>query len=249
MKPCGSKIRVGTLACALTLASAVGINAAHVGGSAPMSVADALRAKGIDLSRPSLLAALRNSDPQIRGLAAMKLAENHDADAIPEIKDALAVEKNPTARINFGLALWSLQDPVGLSSLRAVCSDGSMAIDAIVEAVQELNMIHESSEPCASTVIGFLEAHQDSESRLRSLFALADLYPWVTPGEGQKVLQMLLGMLSDDDPSVRMQTAQSLVQIGLPASAGPIRAQMLRETDPTIRDSLQTALDMLARKR
>jgi hypothetical protein len=55
-------------------------------------------------------------------------------------------------------------------------------------------------------------------------------------------------MLSDPDPYVRMQTAQSLVQIGFPSSAGPIRAQMLRETDPNIRDSLQTALDMLVRK-
>lgn len=238
---------LGSLACAFALAFAV-VLAAHVGGSPLTSLADALHAKGIDLSRPSLLAALHNSDPAVRGLAANKLAENHDAEALPAIKEALSVEKDPRARINFGLALWTLQDPGGLTVLHGICADLSSSIDTIVAAVQELSMMNESSEPCVKPVLTFLDAHHDSESRARSLMALPDLYSWATPALAEKILRMLLGMLSDPDPSVRMQTAQSLVQIGLPSSAAPIQAQMLRETDPNIRDSLQTALDMLARK-
>ena len=238
---------VGSLACAFALAFAV-VPAVQVGGSPLTSLADALRAKGIDLSRPSLLAALHNSDPAVRGLAANKLAENHDAEALPAIKEALSVEKDPRARINFGLALRTLHDPGGLTVLHSICVDRSSSIDTIVAVVQELSIMNESSEPCVKPILTFLNTHNDSESRARSLNALPDLYPWVTPVLAEKILRMLLDMLSDPDPYVRMQTAQSLVQIGLPSSAGPIRAQMLRETDLNIRDSLQTALDMLVRK-
>lgn len=240
--------RSAVLASALASALALGIAPqiiAHANGSPPTSLADSLRSKGIDLSRPSLLAALRNSDPQVRGLAAMKLAENHDSEAVPAIKNALAVETSPSARIDFGLALWTIKDPDGIVTLRAMCSDASLSIDAIVEVVQELSMIHESSQPCASPVLAFLDSHRDSESRLRSLFALPDLYPWVTPRQAENILQMLVGMLTDEDPAVRMQTAQSLVQIGMPSFEAPIRAQMLRETDPVVRSSLETSLDML----
>ncbi len=247
MKTFDGKGLVGTLACAFALAFAV-VPTARVGGSPLTSLADALHAKGIDLSRPSLLAALRNSDPAVRGLAANKLAENQDAEALPAIKEALSVEKDLRARINFGLALWTLQDPDGLTVLHGMCADPSFSIDTIVAVVQELSLIHESSEVCVKPVLTFLEAHHDSESRARSLTALPDLYPWATPVQAEGILRMLLGMLSDRDPYVRVQTAQSLVQIGLPSSAGPIRAQMLRETDRNIRDNLQTALDMLARK-
>jgi HEAT repeat protein len=241
-------IRLAILAFSMALALGVSPHRANAGGSPLTSLADALRAKGIDLSRPSLLDALHNSDPEVRGLAANKLAENHDAEALSAIKEALSVETNPRARINFGLALWTLHDPGGLTLLHAMCAEPSLSIDTIVAVVQELSVMNESTEPCVKPVLTFLDTHLDSESRARSLFALPDLYPWATPVQAEAILRMLLGMLSDGDPYVRMQTAQSLVQIGLPSSAGPIRAQMLRETDPNIRDSLQTALDMLARK-
>ncbi|MGA7860160.1 MAG: hypothetical protein WCA11_19645, partial [Terracidiphilus sp.] len=61
----------------------------------PRPLAEALRSHGVtDLSEKSLLAALKNSDPAVRSLAANKLAEDGYADAGPSIEAALTDEKN-----------------------------------------------------------------------------------------------------------------------------------------------------------
>jgi hypothetical protein len=60
------------------------------GGLMPLSVA--LCEHGIDTSEPSLVAALKNSDPEARSLAAAELAENHDDLAKPAIENALSAE-------------------------------------------------------------------------------------------------------------------------------------------------------------
>ncbi len=219
-----------------------------VSNSPLQTVAAALRAKGIDLSRTSLLQALHHSDPAVRSLAALQLCEHRSAESVPSIKEALSIETDPRTRINFGLALWTAHDPDGVVTLHRLCSDPAQSIDITVTVVQELAIANESSEPCAAAVLHYVDIHLDSESRLRSLFALPDLYPWVVPDQADKVLALLTETLKDRDPAVRIQSAQSLVQIGLPSSAGPIRTQMTRESDPNIRDSLKSSLDQLAKK-
>jgi len=54
---------------------------------------DLLREDHIELTEPSLIRALKNPNPEVRFLAAMKLAEDKAIDAIPAAKEALAAEK------------------------------------------------------------------------------------------------------------------------------------------------------------
>jgi HEAT repeats len=84
---------------------------------------DLLRELHIELTEPSLLRALKNPNPEIRYLAAMKLAEDKAFDAIPAVKQALIVEKTPRARVNIAVALGLLGDAGGHDELKKLCSD------------------------------------------------------------------------------------------------------------------------------
>ncbi|RZU43082.1 hypothetical protein BDD14_4702 [Edaphobacter modestus] len=68
---------------------------------------------GVDASEPSLIAALKNSNPEVRSLAAAELAEKHEDLAKPAIENALSAETNTRARIDIAASLVSMSDPVG----------------------------------------------------------------------------------------------------------------------------------------
>jgi hypothetical protein len=75
------------------------------------------------LTEPALIAALKNPDPDVRFLAAMKLSEDKATDAIPQVKEAIAVEKVPRTRVNMAVALGLLGDPGGHHELKRLCAD------------------------------------------------------------------------------------------------------------------------------
>jgi hypothetical protein len=68
-----------------------------------------------------LLAALRSPDDKVRYLAALRLAEEADTDAVPTIEDALKVEKIPETRTNIAIALVQLGQGTGAVELSAEC--------------------------------------------------------------------------------------------------------------------------------
>ena len=63
-----------------------------------------LKRHNIELTQQGLVDALRNTDPEVRSLAAQKLAEDKAVETIPAIKDALARESVPWTRMN--IAPW-----------------------------------------------------------------------------------------------------------------------------------------------
>src|SRR5271166_5133596 len=83
--------------------------------------AEELKSYGIELSERSLLAALRNSNPRVRVLAAHQLQSDHDTDAIPAIDSALSAEKDPRAGVGIATALSALHDPRGTVYLQEMC--------------------------------------------------------------------------------------------------------------------------------
>jgi HEAT repeat protein len=86
---------------------------------------DLLREDHIELTKPALIRALKNPNPEVRYLAAMKLAEDKATDAIPEVKEALAAEKIPKTRVNIAVGLGLLGDPGGRDELKKLCADES----------------------------------------------------------------------------------------------------------------------------
>jgi hypothetical protein len=212
------------------------------GGGPLRPLADSLRAKGIELTEPALISALRNPDPEVRSLAAMKLGEDHDSDAVPAVETALADEKVLKARIEISMALWSLHDPKGAASLREMCEDASLSIRTIVDVVQDLDVIGESSAPCAGRLTSFLETHKDTDSRSIALSALPAVIRWAPKAQAARLTELVQAMLADNDPVVRMESGHLLAQIGSPSSAVALRDAIDRESDNGVRSSLQRDL-------
>jgi HEAT repeat protein len=239
------KSLIGVTVCILLLSSATAQNAARSVNGPLTSTADSLRALGIDLSESSLIAALRNGNPEIRSLAALQLAGDHDFDAILPIEDALSIEANTRSRIGMAQALWSLHDPKGVASLQELCSTVALPIDDLVEVVQSLNNLNESSGTCAAPIFEYLDSHNDSESRLRVLPAVPDLYRWVPRDQTERIVRELRNMLVDSDGAVRMQASDGIVQIGLRSAGDALRAAIAQEQNPDIRSHLQRSMDRL----
>jgi HEAT repeat protein len=211
--------------------------------------ADSLRSRGIEISKPSLISALRNPDPEIRSLAALKLAEDHDSDTLPLIVRALSVEEVQTARTGISSALWSLLgNPKGLAYLQRMCSDSSLSINVIVDVVHTLNVVNKSSAQCAGFILGYLDSHDDSESRLSLLRALSAMYRWVPQDQAGRMAEMLQDMLGDKNPSIRMDAGHALVEISLGSSTEAHRSAISRENDPVVRSSLQRDLSVLQKE-
>jgi hypothetical protein len=211
--------------------------------------ADTLRAHGFDTSEPSLLRALGNSDPEVRSVAALKLAEDHHFGAVRSIKDALASESNLRTRIAMSEAIWGLHDPKGIASLQAMCSDQSLALSDLVEVVQHLNILGHSSQLCADPVFRHLaSAGNSSEAREIALPALPNMYRWVSPEEASQIVTTLQEMLTDSSAYGRLEAGHSLVRIKSYASADALRTAISRQTDSVVRSSLQEDLDELEKK-
>ena len=86
-------------------------------GEKPQTFGDLLKRPNIELTQQGLVDALRNTDPEVRSLAAHKLAEDKAVETIPAIKDALATEKVPWTRMNIALALAEMGESIGFDTL------------------------------------------------------------------------------------------------------------------------------------
>jgi HEAT repeat protein len=247
-----AKIGVKAIVNVMAFILAMGTVAAQSGSSATSGAlkpfAESLRSHGIEISEPSLISALRNGDPEVRSLAALKLAEDHHFGATPSIEAALSVERVPSARIGLASALWTLQDPKGADHLRSMCSDSSLSIYVIVDVVRSLNVINESSAPCAGFILSYLDTHKDSESRSVALWAFSSMYRWVPRGDADRMAAMLQEMLRAQDPSVRLGASHALVEIGQHSFAQAISDAMSKEQYPNVRASLQRDLAVLEKK-
>lgn len=210
------------------------------------SFSDALRARGIGTSEPSLVSALRNNDQTVRSLAALKLSEDHNFNAIPSIEAALKVESNPKARIAMSEALWGLHDPRGLPSLQAMCTDPTLSIYDLVEVVQHLNNDGASNSGCAAPVLKYFESSgRSSETNEVALSTFPALYKWASPPQAARIVNALQEMLADREAFVRIEASHALVQIKSRSSLPLLRDAASRETDPNVQSALKTDVNKL----
>jgi hypothetical protein len=103
---------------------------------------DLLREHNIELTQPALIRALKNPDPEVRFLAAMKLSEEKAVDAIPEVKEALTTEEVPRTRVNIAVALGLLCDPGGPDELTGLCADQNFPPEFRLYAVRYMFDLH-----------------------------------------------------------------------------------------------------------
>ena len=122
-----------------------------------MRVSVVLCEHGIDTAEPSLIVALRSNDPEVRSLAAVELAEKHDEEAQPAIKDALIAETNTRSKIAIAASLVSLNDPIGLKVLNGMCTDASLPVEDTLAVAQEIALLSKPTGVCADVVLNAIE--------------------------------------------------------------------------------------------
>ena len=136
---------------------------------AALSLKDQLltRAK-ISLTKPALVGALGSSDPEVRWLAALKLAEMKEVSAIPDISAAL---RNTGIASSQGLkiasALVSLGSREGRQAMSNFCNDPRGALQLWVTAAAYLLQI--GDEVCFQVVVEALQKPADDDVRMMAL--------------------------------------------------------------------------------
>jgi HEAT repeat protein len=220
------------------------------GSNRGKTTAEELQSYGIEFSERSFVAALRNSNPRVRVLAAHQLQSDHDADAIPAIESALSDEKDPRAGVGIATALSALHDPRGTEYLQAMCADTTQPIRVVFDAAQMLQVLDAPSAGCADVLLESLNSANDRDYRDVILSLLPAIYPEVSGEHAVRILETIQNMLKDttQQPSVRLAAGQALAQIGVPSSAEVVRDALLREDDPVVRASLKSDLNMLEKR-
>jgi len=216
-----------------------------------ITVAEALKDHGIDTAPASLIAALKNSDPYVRSLAANMLAQDRILEAVPLIESALTAETDPQARIGISGALSSLNDPKGAESLQAMCRDSKLPIRFIIESALHLQILRLPSGACVERLLDPLKIGNDASYRDSALYPLTAMYREVAPDQAGRILAVIEGLLKDpaQQMNVRLMASHALVQIGAPSSVEAFNTAILGEQDPNIKARIQADLDTLQKKK
>jgi HEAT repeat protein len=211
---------------------------------------DALKSRGINTDPASLISALTSIDPVVRSMAANKLAEDRVAAAIPQMEAALSTEKDPQTRIGIAGALSVLNDPIGIESLQAMCTDPKLPTRFIIESASHLQIIRLPSGVCAETILSSLRIEGDAPYRASAVSILSAMYREVPPEQANRILSAIETLPKDraQQLNVRLLASHALVQIGAPSSIEALRVAVTGEWDATMKSALQADLDTLQKK-
>ena len=204
-----------------------------VWAQAPPTMEEGLQSLHIGTSRDALVAALHNSYPAIRGLAAMKLASDGDRSAVPAIRHALKVEPDRLERFNIARALRLLGDPDGNSELAKICSDPAERSDWRLEAADEL--APSVGRDCFSSVVSILASSDNpvlTGSSLETLLKLNWRDSMSQQSEEREMAHGLVLALSSSIPDVRQKAAQCIVKYRVIDSVSALRKATDKEPDP-----------------
>lgn len=207
---------------------------------------DLLRDHGIELTEPALLNALKNPDASVRYLAAMKLAEDNETDAISAIEQALTVEKVPRDRVNIALALALLGDKLGSAELKKICADKTFVPEFRLYAVRYMFELHvQKDEDCLNAAEATIESQKTNFGDRISALGLISRFQGLTVDDSRKVLSLVAGRLRDPEPVVRMAASQSLAGLGDSAAIPYLEPAIATEQDENIRSLFEKDLTKL----
>jgi HEAT repeat protein len=217
------------------------------------SLGDLLQEHHIELTEAALLQALENADSDVRFLAAVKLNDDKAADAIPKIKEALAAEIVPRARVNIALALGLLGDPTGRNEIKHLCADKNFPSEFRLYAVRYMFDLHvENDDDClhaAEKTTQIVDSDYRSTGYRIIALSLLPRFRGLTPEEAKNVLQLVVARLDDPEPTVRMQAGQSLIALGDPEISLPyLEGAIPKEKDDVVRSTLEKDLEKLRQR-
>jgi HEAT repeat protein len=211
----------------------------------PETIAHALKRHHIPLTRSALVAALQNSDPEVRGLAAAELAEEKASDAVPAIAKALASERVPITRVNIAFALARLGNEKGVKALESACHEpASIARVRMTAAMYMVDFLHRNA--CFADVLDVLDSHNDDQAgdRMQAL-SLAPSFKGLSEDESQRLLAATINNLQDTTASVRISASDALVRLGNASALPYLQEAVSVEQDEVVRNALEDALKRL----
>ena len=218
----------------------------------PQTLEDALRERGItDQSKQSLIAALHDSDWQVRGIAANKLAADGHLDAIPAIESALSAEEDLNTQANLAEALWVLHDPKGVEHLHSMCTNEKLPLTGLLAAIRTLQIIQVTSGECAVTLMAAMGRKNEPGELAMAVSMLPVIYREVTPNQASAIFILIRVLFADrtQEPFVRLLAGQALAQIRSPEAAELLRREISLETDPAMQEAFERDLEEIEKNR
>lgn len=234
-----------TLILAVALVGSQPISQNNDGGPLP-TFGELLKRHNIQLTQPALVDALRNTDPEVRDLAANKLAEDKAVETIPAIKDALASEKVPWTRMNIALALAEMDESIGFDTLEDNCKNKDTSGNIRARSAEYLLRFNRDSTTCLSGVLDLLKGGSNGDRMVAA--ALLPRYHNLSKEDSEKVFTGLVGTLHASAPSVRMAAGRALADFGDTRGIAELGRAIGGEQDQLVRSQLEQDLGILRNK-
>ena len=217
---------------------------------------------------PPLMAALKDSDVEVRRAAAQSLANLDDVRAVPAFIEATR-DSDAEVRATAAMALGQLEDARGQAALIALLKDsdkhvryaalsalhsmpGQVPVDAVLAALNDPDAdIRQAAIGLAFSQVSDRKEDTPADPRYVTAFTklLADPSPDVRSQAASALGEMgltqapaaLLAASKDKNADVRQQVASALARIG-DAKAVPVLKEMLADSDADVREQAVSAL-------
>jgi hypothetical protein len=205
-----------------------------------------LKRHNIELTQPALIGALKNPDPEVRDLAAQKLAEDGATEAIPAIMQALASEKVPGTRMNIAFVLAQMGESVGFDTLENNCRNTDTSGGIRARSAEYLLRFNRESTTCLGGVLDLLKGGSTGDRMVAA--ALLPRYHNLSMEDSEKVFAGLVGALHASNPSVRIAAGGALADLGDTRGVAELRLAVGREQEEVVRLQLEEDLKILTKK-
>jgi HEAT repeat protein len=231
-----------SLALSILLISIVLANFQNAVSQAPPTVDSVLMQYHIPHTIPTLRAALKNPNSNIRTLAAGVLAQDKDADSIPSLREALESERVESVKLSLAAALATLKDYKGLDSLKTTCNDRDISKTMRLIAANQL--LDGGRDDCTASVVDMLGENPDPPSRelgLQYLRRITSAPSSLLP----KLQPILLSELGDISPINRQYVSECISIFGDANAIPALENAISMEKDQATRLRLEENLHRL----
>ncbi len=210
------------------------------------TASELLKRHNIQLTQTALVDALRNADPEVRYLAALKLAEDKAIETVPAIKDALTSEKVPRTRTNIAFALAELGDQLGFDTLEGNCGSRDQGAGIRTQSAGYMLSLDHESATCRDAL---LEVLQTGSNGYRAQAAsLLPGYHNLSGEDSKRALVGLVRALHASDAFLQMAAGRALADLGDIRAIPELREAVSREREEVVRLQLGEDLRTLQEK-
>ncbi|MCB9626712.1 MAG: HEAT repeat domain-containing protein [Sandaracinaceae bacterium] len=180
---------------------------------------------------PDLVRALRDTQVDVRIVAAAALWRLPDAAAVPALLDLLN-DADPTARQWGALALGVTGDTRATAALLGLLDDTAPAVR--LDALRSLARI---ADPAAQErLVAFIvDVNRAEDERLEAVNALASL-------RGPEKMNALIRLLDDANANIRLHVVNALGQVGDALVIPTLRRRRSAESVPAVRTAVDEAI-------